>query len=260
MSLKVIQIDAFAEGPFSGNPAAVIYTENALEDNLMQSIAEELNLSETAFVIPEGKDFSLRWFTPVTEVRLCGHATLATAHAFFTEYGYEEEEITFHSLSGPLKVKRVSKDTYEMDFPADQYSNSDVNLDDFFKSTTPKMVYKGSDDYLAIFDNESQIRGLDPDLMKISQLDSRGLLVTAPGDQVDFVSRGYFPQCGVNEDPATGSAHCLLTKYWSDQTGRSTFKATQLSKRKGHFECKLIGDRVILKGKAQTTLRGEILI
>ncbi len=260
MKLNIYQVDAFTEKVFSGNPAAVIPLKQWLPDETMQAIGNENNLSETAFFVPNGDVFELRWFTPTTEVQLCGHATLATAHVLFEHLGYEPSFIQFSTKSGILKVSK-SADQYVMDFPADepqiiaphhliQRGLPDVNLLEY---------YKGKDDYLVIVRDEATVRDLIPDFKILSQLDSRGILVTAKGEEVDFVSRCFFPQSGIDEDPVTGSAHTLLTLYWTKQLGNKSLIAKQLSTRGGNLICQQKNDRVILKGHAVTYMVGEIL-
>ena len=261
MTLGIIQADAFCDGPFSGNPAAVILLDQWLDEKVMLQIAEEINLAETAFLVKSEDGFLLRWFTPTVEVRLCGHATLASAHVLFEHFNYDKEKITFRTQSGELYVSRLSKHHYQMDFPADvptlieNKNGSELGL-----SSNPIALYKGKDDYIAVYSSEDEIKGLTPDFYQIAQLDSRGLLATAPGNEKDFVSRCFFPQSGVPEDSATGSAHTVLTPLWTEKLNQNSHSALQLSKRKGFFDCTLQGDRVLLHGKAITTIKGEIYL
>ncbi len=261
MTLSVIQVDAFCDGPFTGNPAAVIQLESWLDDSLLQKIAEELNLSETAFLVKSEGKYLLRWFTPTCEVDLCGHATLASAHVLYNHYAFAEDQIVFSTKSGDLMVKSLGHNQYSLNFPADKPRL--IARSDYPKLGLDKdciELHKGKDDYLAIFESQQDIENIKPDFTTISQLDSRGLIISAPGVSVDFVSRGFFPQAGVNEDPATGSAHTLLTPYWSSKKNQTDFKATQLSNRKGHFFCSLKGNRVLLIGHGVTILKGEIYL
>lgn len=261
MTLGIIQADAFCEGPFSGNPAAVILLDQWLDEKIMLNIAEEINLAETAFLVRLEDVFLLRWFTPTVEVRLCGHATLASAHVLYEHFNYDKEKITFRTQSGELFVSRLSKNHYQMDFPADVPMLIDNKLgSELGLSSNPSALYKGKDDYIAIYSSEDEIRALTPDFHQIAQLNSRGLLATAPGNENDFVSRCFFPQSGVNEDSATGSAHTVLTPLWSQKLNKTTLSALQLSKRKGFFECTMNKDRVLLKGKAVTIIKGEIYL
>ena len=264
MQLDIYQVDAFANKLFEGNPAAVCPLDFWPEDELLQSIALENNLSETAFYVPDEGGFHLRWFTPATEVRLCGHATLATAHILFNELNQETDSIHFNTLSGMLSVSKMDNGQYIMDFPSD---HPEKVIDQDIKSkihnvlnAEVKEYWKGKDDYLIILENDEDIIDLQPDFRAIAQLQSRGLIVTAPSNKIscDFISRGFFPQCGIDEDPATGSAHTLLTPYWSPRLKTNKLKAIQWSQRKGYFECIYKGKRTALIGKAITFMKGKI--
>lgn len=261
MELKIYQVDAFSEKVFGGNPAAVVPLTEWLEDENLQKIALENNLSETAFYVREEKNIVLRWFTPGTEVDLCGHATLATAHVLFEHEGFEESEISFLSpRSGVLKVKKEGSQLV-MDFPLDQIQEIELTKQ-LTKPFNPKPIqaFKGKTDYILIFENESQIRNLGFDLARIAELPVRGVIVTAKGNEVDFVSRFFGPQVGVPEDPVTGSAHTSLTPIWSQKLGKKELTAVQVSPREGKIGCRLLGERVILTGKAVTYLIGSIFI
>ncbi|MEM7659577.1 MAG: PhzF family phenazine biosynthesis protein, partial [Bacteroidota bacterium] len=252
MQLSLYQVDAFTQTPLKGNPAAVCPLETWLEADLMQAIARENNLAETAFVVPRsGKDFELRWFTPTVEVDLCGHATLASSHAFWQHLGYEGESIHFHTRSGELIVRRKGEQ-YEMNFPAlpCEPIESDALLEQAI-GQTPISAHIGMD-HLAVLPTKADIIHLQPDLHVIAQLPSRGLIVTAKGDSADFVSRFFAPQSGVPEDPVTGSAHCLLAPFWAKQLNQSSMFARQLSPRGGEVWTEVRGDRVILTGHAVT--------
>lgn len=262
MTIPVYQVDAFSSAVFHGNPAAVCPLEKWLPDDTMQQIAAENNLAETAFIVPEGEDFHIRWFTPGVEVALCGHATLATAFVYFNLLGYSRPIIRFNSKSGWLEVTKEQDGKLTLDFPADtpvqQNEYPDAVADGL--KIKPAAVWKGKFDYLVELDSEQSVSDLQPDLRIISTIPSRGIIVTAKGNAVDFVSRCFFPQSGIDEDPVTGSAHCLLTSYWNMQTGKNEFKAIQLSARKGWLDCKLVGDRVLMTGNAVLFLKGEIYI
>lgn len=260
--LPIYQVDAFTENVFEGNPAAICPLQTWLPEDIMQKIAMENNLAETAFIVPYGEDFHIRWFTPAVEVALCGHATLAAAHCFYEQLGHEKDSIRFFSQSGWLTVTRKNNGQLTLDFPADYAAEVLPVPDAVFEGLGIKngKVYKGKFDYLVELDSEAAITGLKPDFRKLSSLDSRGILVTAKGDHSDFVSRCFFPQSGIDEDPVTGSAHCLLTTYWHQKTGKTVFKAIQVSARKGILECELKGDRVLMTGSAKTYLKGEIYI
>ncbi len=264
MKLPIYQVDAFGTGIFSGNPAAIVPLDAWLPDETMQAIAEENNLAETAFFVREGAHYKLRWFTPTLEVDLCGHATLASAHILYQEIGYDEVAIVFSTRSGDLTVTRVGKGGYHLDFPADHAIKVDdtgiVETIENGLNFPVNSVWKGKDDYLAILENEEKIRQLAPDFTILSRLPSRGLIVSAPGVDVDFVSRGFFPQTGVNEDPATGSAHTVLTPYWSPRFRKNKLSALQLSSRLGSFTCVYRGKRVSLIGNGYTYMKGNIHI
>ena len=252
-------MDAFASKLFRGNPAAVVPLEEWLPDAVLLSIALENNLSETAFFVPSGNGYHIRWFTPVVEVALCGHATLASAHIVFSELGFDSKMLKFQSKSGLLTVIR-GKFGYVMDFPAESsdFCDSPKPLIEGL-GFEPDLVMKGTD-YLVVVSTQAQIEELAPDFRHLAQLDSRGVIVTAPGDDCDFVSRCFFPQTGVDEDPVTGSAHCQMTPYWVDRLGKSKLVARQLSSRGGEVICEMQGDRVTLEGQAVKYMEGEIEI
>lgn len=258
--IKLFQVDAFTDTLFSGNPAAVCPLDKWLPDATMQSIAAENNLAETAFFVPEAEEFGLRWFTPTVEVNLCGHATLATAHVLFEELDYKEESIFFKTKSGTLiatKIQQGLRLDFPIDVPKPIAGNNIINEG---LGLIPQAVLRGKDDYLAILSSQSEIENLQPDFQKIAQLKSRGLVVSAPGKDVDFVSRCFYPQSGVNEDPVTGSAHTMLTSYWSEKLGKDTLTARQLSKRGGKLVCAVRENRVLLYGTGKIYLRGTINI
>ncbi len=258
--MTLFQVDAFTNQLFGGNPAAVIPLEEWLTDGLMQQIAEENNLSETAFLVKEAEGYRIRWFTPVKEVNLCGHATLATAHVLKTELGYEGQHLTLNSLSGPLGV-RFDDGKYTLDFPADILEPFDV-IPRIVESIglQPKQCLQGKEDILVIVDRQSQVESLDPNFYAIEQLGGRGLIVSAPGEEVDFVSRCFYPAYGIPEDPVTGSAHTTLTPYWAVTLGKDHLTARQLSKRGGELECRLKDDRVEISGECRTYMIGKIEI
>ena len=260
MKVPIYYVDAFTDKLFSGNPAAVIFSD--LNDSkLMQNIAAENNLSETAFIKKENSKYVIRWFSPFCEIDLCGHATLASAFVFFNYIDQDANEFSVESIkNGTLKVKRDEEFLY-LDFPCDDYkpSNDFTNVEDVL-SVMPLELYKGRDDLLAIFDNESLIKNMNPDFVKLSKINTRGLIVSAPGNSSDFVSRCFFPGAGVNEDPVTGSAHTTLTPYWSNRLNKNTLLAKQISHRSGVLYCEDKGDRIIIGGKAIEYLKGEISI
>ncbi len=260
MKLSIYQADAFASGLFKGNLAAVVPLREWLSDELMQQIAMENNLSETAFFIPEGDRFHIRWFTPKSEVRLCGHATLATAHVLFNELDFQGELLEFESLSGILTVKKVG-DRLQLNFPAD-FAKEVEPIETFTDAfgAKPLQTYKGRTDYMLLFDSEETIQNLQPNIQLLLSTNARGVIATAKGKKVDFVSRFFAPAVGVNEDPVTGSAHTTLIPFWANKLGKIDLEALQLSARGGQVWCTLSGDRVFIAGKAVTYLRGEIEI
>src|SRR5580693_2089436 len=237
MKLKVYIANAFSEKKFGGNPAVVVPLNEWLNDMLMQQIAAQNNLPETVFIVPQGDDYSIRWFTPVVEVSLCGHATLASAHVMFEHLGYGKDQIIFHSKSGPLKVTR-NQEKFTLDFPAIEPEKIPNNeLIDQALGIKSKEVYKSRFDFMAVLRNQKDIETLKPDLTLIRKLPAQGLIVTARGDNVDFVSRCFFPQSGIDEDPVTGSAHVVMVPYWARQTGKNKLTAIQLSARRGFLDC-----------------------
>jgi PhzF family phenazine biosynthesis protein len=256
--LKVYIVDAFTDKLFSGNPAAVCPLDTWLPDDLMQKIAAENNLAETAFIVNEPDGYRIRWFTPAVEVDLCGHATLASAHVMFNHLDLTGDEIIFNSRSGGLKVRKDGK-LLTLDFPKDDLKKVEITreIEDLF-SVKPLEMYKGKTDYLLIFENEEIIRTIIPDLDRISKLDARGVIISAPGRNVDFVSRFFAPQSGINEDPVTGSAHTTLIPYWAGKLNKTEMTALQVSERGGSLLCKLSGDRVLISGNAITYSIGEI--
>ena len=259
MKIKQYQVDAFASRVFEGNPAAVCPLDFWLGDDLLQAIAQENNLSETAFFVPSEKGFHLRWFTPVAEVDLCGHATLASAHVLFNILDYPHQSVLFNTRSGELTVSRKDG-LLEMVFPADPPKPCDPP-DQLIEGLgqRPKEVL-AADDYIAVFDSEAMIRSLKPNFSILHELDLRGVIVTAPGAKADFVSRFFAPKYGIPEDPVTGSAHCELTPYWSSRLGKESLNAQQVSMRGGSIGCQIKGDRVILSGRAVTFMEAEINI
>ena len=261
MKLKIFQIDAFAAKVFQGNPAAVVPLASWLDDKLLQQVAMENNLSETAFFVEKDGVFEIRWFTPTMEVDLCGHATLASAHVLFEELKYSNSQIEFYSpRSGKLTVGK-SNGSYTMNFPCDKVKEIELT-DDLLAcfNPYPSQAFRGSSDFVLVFDKEEHITEIQIDFKQIASLDARGVIITAAGKDVDFVSRFFGPQVGVPEDPVTGSAHTTLTPIWADKLGKKKMKAYQASSRGGHITCELLGDRILLSGKAVTFLRGEIEI
>lgn len=257
MKIKQYQVDAFARQVFEGNPAAVCPLSSWLDDRLLQAIAEENNLSETAFFVPSARGFQLRWFTPAAEVDLCGHATLAAAHVLYEILGYAQQSILFETRSGDLSVERQGR-RLVMDFPAvvPRPCPAPAALLEGLGQVPLEVL--AADDYLAVFADETAIRALAPDFATLARLDLRGVAVTAPGQAVDFVSRFFAPKLGVPEDPVTGSAHCELAPYWSARLGKDRLQARQVSKRGGEVQCEMSGPRVKLAGTAVTFMAAEI--
>ncbi len=259
MNYKLYQIDAFTDHIFGGNPAAVVPLTQWLPDEVLQDIAMENNLSETAFFVAEGDQYHIRWFTPDVEVNLCGHATLASSHVLFHHLNYSGNEIRFKSRSGNLTVRRVD-DKYVLNFPSDKpekRSCTDLFVQCFDRE--PDAVLKGSADYLFVFEDEQFVRNAVPNAEAIRRLDAEGVIITAQGSRgVDFVSRFFAPQLGIPEDPVTGSAHTVLVPYWAERLQKDEFLAHQVSKRGGVLICKYVGDRCEIGGSARTFLEGTI--
>lgn len=259
MRLDIYQVDAFTREPFHGNPAAVVPLEKWLPSETMLNIAAENNLAETAFFAKKGDGFELKWFTPEVEMDLCGHATLASAFVLWNELGYAPDEIAFETKSGTLKVAREG-DLMVLDFPSRPPETTSVpeGLGDAL-GAEPTKVLK-SRDYLAVYDTEAEVLSLRPDFKAIKDLGVHAVIVTAPGDTSDFVSRFFAPSVGVDEDPVTGSAHCTLIPYWAEQLEKTELYAKQVSARGGELFCELKGDRVKMAGNAVLYLKGEIYV
>jgi PhzF family phenazine biosynthesis protein len=259
MRLPLFQIDAFADRPFAGNPAAVVILQEWLPDALMQAIAIENNLAETAFLVKETGGWHIRWFTPELEIDLCGHATLASAYVVFNELREPGERLEFDSMSGPLRVERRG-DALVLDFPSRPPVPCEPPEGLFAAlGMTPRPIAKARDHFL-VMDSEAEVAALRPDFAALDKVDSFGMIVTAPGDKVDFVSRFFTPAAGIPEDPVTGSAHCTLIPYWAERLGKTRLSARQISRRGGDLECELCGDRVRIGGRAVKVLQGEFLL
>ena len=259
MKLTLYQIDAFTDHIFGGNPAAVCPLDEWINDNLMQKIAEENNLSETAFFVPRGTCYELRWFTPKVEIELAGHPTLATAFVIFNYFNHSSNMIRFTSKSGELTVTRDG-DLLKMNFPVlETVAAKENDILNRALGIRPVELFM-SRDYLAIFRSEKDILAIDPDFGLLKKLDCLGIIISAPGDETDFVSRCFAPAVGINEDPVTGSAHSTLIPYWAKRLKKDTLHAYQLSKRGGELFCRNLGDRVEIGGKAVPYLEGVITI
>ena len=300
--MKIYQVDAFAAALFQGNPAAVVPLPEWLPDAVMQDIAMENNLAETAFIVPspgaggqnpsqgvggqgssqiaggrDGYDYLIRWFTPTVEVELCGHATLASGHVVFRHLNFPGDVVVFRSLySGDLNVSRDGAgvaDRLVLDFPANVPVLVDPSVDEGLSGGSkyrtlifeglriaPRELYRGRHDYMVVLDDQRQIETLSPDFKILAAVDGRGIVVTAPGKEVDFVSRCFYPQSGIDEDPVTGSAHTMMIPFWAARLGKNKLSAIQLSRRRGYLDCTLAGERVYIAGMAHTFLVGEIFV
>ena len=261
MKLKMYQVDAFTSRIFAGNPAAVCILEEWLDDQLMQHIANENNLSETAFAVPLKNRYEIRWFTPEVEVDLCGHATLATAHVLFNHLDFPARRIDFFSPhSGNLSVEKKNS-LLTLDFPADTLEEMVIpEIIVTALNKPPLKAFRGKSDFMFVFASQADIESMEPDFGLLAQVGGRGIIVTAMGNESNFVSRFFAPQTGINEDPVTGSAHTTLTPYWSGVLGQTKLKAQQLSARGGQLICELVGDRVLISGEAVSYMEGEINI
>jgi PhzF family phenazine biosynthesis protein len=258
--LKTYQVDAFTDKVFRGNPAAICPLTEWLPEELMQKIAAENNLSETAFYVPEKDGFHIRWFTPMTEVDLCGHATLATAHVLFYHEKYPKEEIIFYCKVGILKVSKKAN-LLSLDFPASSVTLSECS--DLLPSAlgkAPAEYYVSGKFGMALFHSEKDILTISPDSSLLKKIKEDIVIVTAVGNEVDFVSRVFGPKVGINEDPVTGSAHTRLIPFWSEKLNKKNLSAIQLSERRGYLQCENLGERVLISGEAVTYLVGEIYI
>ncbi|HEV7474787.1 MAG TPA: PhzF family phenazine biosynthesis protein [Pyrinomonadaceae bacterium] len=261
MRTPIFHLDAFATRRFVGNPAAVMPLDSFFDDALLQKIAAENNLSETAFLVPAGDDYSLRWFTPNVEVPLCGHATLASAAVVMERLEPGRNTVVFKSASGPLTVNRTETG-YVMDFPARPFQliATPPGLTEALGSD-PIEVFGNEFNYLALLESEQVLRRLEPEIATLARLDRPGVIVTAPGEgSYDFVSRYFAPAKGIPEDPVTGAAHCMLAPYWARRLGKTVFRAFQASRRGGEIICRLAGDRVKLEGACVFYLEGEVEI
>jgi len=261
MKLRFYHVDAFAEKLFSGNPAGVCPLDKWLSDDLLKAIAMENNLSETAFFVKEAEGYHIRWLTPGgLEVNLCGHATLATSHVLFNHEGFTGDEIQYISRSGILKVRK-NEDRLTLNFPVDEYERVKTPAElAIALNIQPRECYRGKNDYMVVFEKEEDLKKLKPNFTGLNMSEAVGVICTAKGNSVDYVSRYLIPTGTINEDPATGSAHTTLTPYWSGVLNKKEMTCVQLSERKGYFRCVNLGDRIEISGKARTYLKGEINI
>ncbi len=262
MEYPIYIVDAFAAHLFTGNPAAVCPLETWLTDETMQQLAAENNLSETVFFVPQADGFYIRWFTPSTEVKLCGHATLAAAHVLYTLLNYPTNKIVFYSKSGPLEVTRNQDASITLNFPSNPPEAVAEIPEGLFEGLGIEIapVFKTSFDYMVVLPNQQAIIDLQPDFSKLAMVKARGVIATAIGLETDFVSRCFYPQSGVNEDPVTGSAHTIMTPYWAAHFNKISLSAIQLSARTGYLQLELMGNRVAITGKAITYLKGHFQI
>ena len=259
MELNIYQIDAFASKPFEGNPAAVCPLDEWLPDEIMQSIAEENNLSETAFFIPTGNGFHIRWFTPTSEVDLCGHATLASAYVLFNILGYKGDKIVFNSKSGILTVTK-DDEWLVMDFPAQPPVLCEIPPEIVKAFDVAPIECLKSEDYMVVFEREMDVETANPDFAQLKKLDLRGVIITAKSSSYDFITRFFAPKYGVPEDPVTGSAYTQLAPYWASKLGKKRFNVKQVSLRGGELSCEIVDNRVLISGKAIKYLEGKIKI
>lgn len=257
MFIDLYQVDAFTNRLFAGNPAGVCKLDEWLRDDIMQSIAIENNLSETAFFISQGDGFHLRWFTPKVEVDLCGHATLASAYVLFNELGFEGESIRFATRSGDLFVSREG-DLLTLDFPTKTPLPCDMPDGLPEALGVDALEIQTNEDYVVLLESEKAVLNATPDFKLLSDIDTRGTIITAPGDEVDFVSRFFAPRYGIDEDPVTGSAHCVLVPYWAEKLGKKELSARQVSARGGDLWCKLSDERVEISGSARMYMKAQI--
>lgn len=259
MQLAFHQVDAFTGRPFSGNPAMVYRLDSWLADSLMQQIAAEHNLAETAFTVREGAAWRIRWFTPTSEVPLCGHATLATAHVLFECYDEPGERLDFICQSGSLSVAR-EQGRLVLDFPAIEAAEVAVSAELERALGVPVLVARQSNELMAVLESEQAVRECTPDLVALAKLPGLGVLITAPGVRHDFVSRYFAPSIGINEDPVTGSTHCLLIPYWAARLDKTELSAFQCSARGGELHCRLQGERVKIAGQAVLVSKGTLFL
>jgi len=259
--MKIYQVDAFTSQVFKGNPAAVCPLNSWLDDEVLLKIAAENNLSETAFYVIKENNVEIRWFTPNTEVDLCGHATLATAFVLYHHENYQHDQIEFYSPRSGILTVGIENDLFTLNFPEDEFSEVPLTAE-LLSSTdkTPIAAYKGKTDYMLVFEQDEDISTMKPNLPVIAALQARGIIVTAKSKNYDFVSRFFAPSVGVNEDPVCGSAHTTLTPYWAAQLNKSELHAFQPSQRSGELYCKLLNKRIEIAGKATLYLEGKIFI
>lgn len=261
MKLSIYQVDAFTDQLFGGNPAAIVPLTDWLPAPEMQKIAAENNVAETAFFVPKGEDFEIRWFTPTLEIDLCGHATLASAHILYSELGYNRLSVHFHTLKAGTLSVGFKNGVYTLDFPSRPVSFCEIpdGLLDAMGGNVPKEIFHARD-YMLVYETEADVSALKPDFSALLKATEMGVIATAKGDKSDFVSRFFIPGAGINEDPVTGSTHCNLIPYWAEKLEKTELHAYQISERKGELWCTFKGDRVLMAGKAVTYLKGEIYL
>lgn len=259
MRIKLYQVDAFADQLFTGNPAAICPLDAWPDDAVLQKIAMENNLSETAYFVLSERPLHIRWFTPATEVELCGHATLACAHVLTHHLGYRDNPVQFQSASGALQVIVEGDGMYTLDFPQDHLRQKELNHP-AVAHIGQKVVelWRGNTDYIMLLESAQAVRDAEPAFRPLAKSDGRGFIITAPGEDVDYVARCFYPQTGINEDPATGSSQTSLVPFWAERLGKKKFTARQLSERGAYFETEWIKDRVMITGKAVSYMEGVI--
>lgn len=259
MNIAIYQVDAFTSNVFGGNPAAVCPLDKWLDDEVMQNIAAENNLSETAFFVKENGKYRIRWFTPTSEVDLCGHATLASSFVLFNKLNYEKNKVEFESRSGKLIVER-NNDLISLNFPS--RNPQPIEADEILLNALPikpnELLFDKTT--ICVFDTEEEVRSMKPEIMEFLKVSTHGVIITAPGNEVDFVSRFFAPDVGINEDPVTGYAHTLLIPYWAKRLGKDKLHALQVSKRGGELFCENLGERVKIAGNATLYFEGKISI
>ncbi|OGP73509.1 MAG: isomerase [Deltaproteobacteria bacterium RBG_16_49_23] len=261
MKIPLYQVDAFTSRVFAGNPAAVCFLDRWVDDLILQAVAAENNLSETAFLVRNAEGFDLRWFTPITEVALCGHATLASAFVLFSYQKWPEEHIRFQTRKSGELVVTKRDDLFEMDFPARPAHPQapPAGLNEALR-VTPQAVLGSAEDLLVVLDSERTVKAVQPNFFDLERVACRGIIITARGYRSDFVSRFFAPRVGISEDPVTGSAHCVLVPYWAGVLRKNDLHAFQVSKRGGELFCKQAGERVKISGKAVLYMEGTITI
>lgn len=260
INMQYFVIDAFTSQAFAGNPAAVVILKEAVDDKILQAIAAEFNLAETAFLLHDKNNYwSLRWFTPLIEIDLCGHATLASAFVIWNKLSADKTDLIFKTQSGELAASHRG-DLIELNFPRIHVDSTGLTGETLSKlNITPRSVARTEHDLILELKSEEEVQQYQPDFQVIESLPTRGLIITATGEQIDFASRFFAPKIGIPEDPVTGAIHCALAPFWAQKKNKTQFKAKQLSKRGGDLDVELVNDRVLLRGSAVCTMEGELV-